>query len=872
MGNAPSGGEAADAQQRSMNNLVNPAESDVYENLSDYQRCTLAKLTTSLEIWKDVFHSKRLVTYDIFDDVFGHVLGDPDEHFPIFTGDDFKRRFKVRAAFLAAEKASKEKERLASGEGGGGSVLSSVHDGKGGPPPVGGGTTDRNSLRQRVGSVSRGSVSFGAGGMHGAFATSDAGLALMQAAQSLHKLGTTPFKKSSMIDVFEAFSVLCLLCDDSVEAKLTFLFMLFGRNSNAKTAGLAQIQFRDFLERLPSGVQKVMGFAPPEQKFVELATFALFGKSGSKDLLSFKEFWEWSQDEVEVAAYLQRVVQFSYTASSVYKQEMTVSTDQYLANSKLMEDDSDNEDENASGINRMRPLLLTALVKSFASNDWWEELPIMVERDKCLDAMRRMAASPFSLSALPVFDNHKRYLGLVDCMEITSGLIRALAMNTANNAAIRAGGRRKSMPPGQGATKNKALGKLDAQSSELVLLTYDEVVHNFLLESAISDCVSRKRADAGPPSAAASSSSSNNSPRPAAGPNASASTTAVASTSATVTKNPALTSQFAWSLIHRFACGERSIAIATQAWGEKNNDPVNLLHVMTPAEAAKWLTSNFSLLGERQKAACASATYCGVKIRVPVVVRQKDKAKDAFAAMVEHRADACAIVNEGGEFVGELWVEDILRIVRRTIEEGNPNRALEGDEWEGRVKEAVNAFEPHSPTPRATAGRSPHLTPVPIKVQRHSFGPGIAVAASGGRKLNAKGGPTAGGVGGNVLTPRAQKPNAEQELAALEAAKEGEIKARAEDNKRHAHAFSELNKSVQDYLADTALYVHREEAERRQLVGKEGKALVRVIDAFRSGIGRRAKANMEREQAAAAEKAAKLIAAGGVAPAGACPS
>ena len=67
-------------------------------------RCTNSTRQTlqeSEETWKDVFHAKRLISFQGFDEIFGHILGDPDEHFGLFTGDDVKKRARARALALA---------------------------------------------------------------------------------------------------------------------------------------------------------------------------------------------------------------------------------------------------------------------------------------------------------------------------------------------------------------------------------------------------------------------------------------------------------------------------------------------------------------------------------------------------------------------------------------------------------------------------------------------------------------------------------------------------------------------------------------------------------------------------------------------------
>ena len=99
----------------------------------------------------------------------------------------------------------------------------------------------------------------------------------------------------------QVFSVLALLCNDDVEVKLTFIFMFFARNGS-KPGGMDSKQFADMLDRVGIGVYKVLGFSPPPKQFAELAILGLFGKKGQviRDVLNFKECWDWCQDDVEV--------------------------------------------------------------------------------------------------------------------------------------------------------------------------------------------------------------------------------------------------------------------------------------------------------------------------------------------------------------------------------------------------------------------------------------------------------------------------------------------------------------------------------------------------------------------------------------------
>ena len=122
-----------------------------------FSRCTNSTRQTlqeSEETWKDVFHAKRLISFQGFDEIFGHILGDPDEHFGLFTGDDVKKRARARALALA------QLRKLHGGSGGVGDSF------------MAGGADKRR--RTRSGSTARNSMMLG-----GSFAGSFSGAASM---------------------------------------------------------------------------------------------------------------------------------------------------------------------------------------------------------------------------------------------------------------------------------------------------------------------------------------------------------------------------------------------------------------------------------------------------------------------------------------------------------------------------------------------------------------------------------------------------------------------------------------------------------------------------------------------------------------------
>jgi len=70
-------------------------------------------------------------------------------------------------------------------------------------------------------------------------------------------------------------------------------------------------QFADIIARVSSVVYKILGHQRPDSKYADIAILSLYGKANSQHrlVLTFKDFWEWCQDEVEVAVYMQKVLQ-----------------------------------------------------------------------------------------------------------------------------------------------------------------------------------------------------------------------------------------------------------------------------------------------------------------------------------------------------------------------------------------------------------------------------------------------------------------------------------------------------------------------------------------------------------------------------------
>jgi len=301
----------------------------MFTDISEYQNCKMHNLTECYDIWGAIFNLKRLVSFHEFDDIFGSVLGDPDWHFQVFTGDDVKRRIRAKMMALnqlrmsgALDKDSKERDQRGTGRKRSGSLFRSSIAGTDARNFKGGGASDSKMVQSIISNTES------------------------LRADARDKTSSEAYKKTAMIDVYEVFSILSLVSDEEVESKLSFLFKIYGR-SGTKLGGLDMKQFIDLIDRCTSAVYKLLGVAKPIPQCAELAVRTMFGRPENplRDVLTFKDFWDWCQDDLEVAQYLQRILTFSLTQSKVYKEENVVNTDAYLQNSKLMDDDSDNEDE-----------------------------------------------------------------------------------------------------------------------------------------------------------------------------------------------------------------------------------------------------------------------------------------------------------------------------------------------------------------------------------------------------------------------------------------------------------------------------------------------------------------------------------------------
>ena len=198
-------------------------DAPIYENISEYQSSKLPLLTECMETWKEIYNAKRLITYSDFDSIFGPILGDPDEHFGLFTGDDVKRRMKIKQAAIAAFKKSNPEQ-----------------SGSGPLRGTGRRTTRAGSVafRGSISGPSGGSISMAALGI--GFANSGDGnmsIAKMAYQSSMMnkesgKVVVTQsqidkYRRGAAIDVYEVFTIIALLGDEELEAKFMFIFKLY---------------------------------------------------------------------------------------------------------------------------------------------------------------------------------------------------------------------------------------------------------------------------------------------------------------------------------------------------------------------------------------------------------------------------------------------------------------------------------------------------------------------------------------------------------------------------------------------------------------------------------------------------------------------
>ena len=243
---------------------------------------------------------------------------------------------------------------------------------------------------------------------------------------------------------------------------------------------------------------------------------------------------------MEVANYLQKILNFSMTPSSMYKQEANVHTDSYLQNSKLMEADSDEEDENASGILKHRPRLWVELVKKLCSKKWWDHLTQLQSKSLLLPALKTMHET--DKLALPVFDG-KNYKGILDCMELSKVVIEAW----------------NAKPPIPTSPRSKGAGGAAASRSN----QEQQGVMPFLNLNSVAGIATNfcyKEVD-----------------------------------EALGERDPISclkTSQFSWNLLHRFAQGARTVPISTAS----PPTPTSLVFIMHPCHIAEYFDRNMDML------------------------------------------------------------------------------------------------------------------------------------------------------------------------------------------------------------------------------------------------------------------------------------
>ena len=633
---------------------MNDHDAPMYEDISEYQACKLKSLNESLETWKEVFGGKRLITFEGFDDIFGHILGDPDIHFGIFVGDDVKRRLKMKAAALAKLRKQRGTDAL-----GLGALDNAIRRRR---------TRSGSSFNRS--SLSKGSFSVAFSGnsvmgqsismiaMEMANKTSTSQEPVRPSAAQLDK-----YKRGAMIDVFDVFVILALLSNEEVEAKLTFLFIFFAR-SGSRRGGLDHMQFQDLIERVTSAVFKLLGNCEPDKKFAKITVLSIFGKNGNttRDVLTFKDTWDWCQDEIEVANYLQKVFQFCLTPNSMYKQGVAVHTDSYLQNSKLMEGD-DSDDEDASGIDKTRAPLWNELVKTMSTKDWWKDMPTAQENEFNLIILRKLWTT--NEHGISIFSG-KRFRGVIDVMNLACCLIKA--WNSVPNPSQEGDGE-----GGGKMAKEKLKGAArESENAKHFAAVCADFCYRQVNEGLLGDDAGRVRAGSWELYEKARASRKRATGDGAKGLQRKSKSFNYSVASEPIPKEgvpsdpsePVLVNQFVYNVFYRFAQDARCVLIATNLTG----DPSNYIHIINQIEVARWLNRRMELLGKWAKEPLQKQKRL---LRKPLVVPHTESARDAFAKLVEKKCGAAAIVDDmSGRFVAELRIEDIRKLARKRVNEG----------------------------------------------------------------------------------------------------------------------------------------------------------------------------------------------------------
>jgi len=464
-----------------------------------------------------------------------------------------------------------------------------------------------------------------------------------------------------------------------------FLFVFFGRNGS-KHGGLDHKQFADLVDRVTSAIYKLLGNCPPDKRYSEMVVLNLYGKKGNmhREVMTFKEIWDWCQDEVEVANYLQKVFQFSLTPNSMYKQEVAVNTDSYLQNSKLMEGDSDDED--GSGIEKARPLLWNELVKGMATKAWWEDLPTAQESEMNLAVLRKMWEK--DKSALGIFAG-KRYQGVVDSMALAKKLVKAWSdgeKRIASNMQLQQQqvliqqlkdtekGRKGSVVEKWERRRNAALPVDHTQAFANVAADFCYQTVSVLTKGTWKGWGVGGKGKSGRGGVAGDDGDEKGSKKketkgrfdyakatePLSGHNGGEGGGKEGGEVRVKKKQhakkqpplsisePCLSSQFMYSLLYRFARGSSCALVSSHI----SSDPSSYVHLVTEDEIATWVARRSELLGESKDLTLLKLQDL---IRRPLVVLTSDSAKVAFEKLIDRNCNSAAIVDAETElFVGEV--------------------------------------------------------------------------------------------------------------------------------------------------------------------------------------------------------------------------
>jgi len=256
-----------------------------------------------------------------------------------------------------------------------------------------------------------------------------------------------------------------------------------------------------------------------------------------------------------------------------------------------------------------------------SNKTWWELMPNFQVDSMCLPVLRQM--QELEKFGAPVF-RERKFVGLIDCMELTSLLVKSWSEYEQKSEAVTKHLlRRGSAQSGSKDRKNTAI----QEPFRLIAAEFGY--------ASVLNCLRPRNSPHDPMTTAGKKNVNDKAAEP-------------------IICAPCYTNQFVFNIIHKFASGQRCVAICKDS--EKN-----IVHVMTQAEIAEWLARRLNFLGDKIGKPLFQLLSV---VRRPFTVEASSTAKDAFHIMTKHRCDALAIVNEGEEFVDEIHIEDIRWMAR----------------------------------------------------------------------------------------------------------------------------------------------------------------------------------------------------------------